>query len=202
MNKNERYVAEHIQKWVWSGFYTHDDIDRMIDDIVDEESDVAELKSLIGPALRSKLRAERGWPPVTDCERLDQVFVGLHAAGVCALANTGNTMSDGHEHVAEVFAAAPAGHYRGFCFYHGQDVDRAVDGHGVFIAFGDIKGDSSCSVQVGVDVADALRAAGFVVDWNGSIATRIEVPVFDWKRRASSDAVPTTGAMVDHWHRS
>lgn len=170
--------------WVRSGFYSHDDIERMIEDIIEDDCDIDELRSLIGPALRSKQREEKGWPAVTDCDRLDKVFFDLHEAGICALSNAGYTMSDGFSDVAEAVAAAPAHHYTGFCFYHGQDVERAVDGHGLMIAFGDLDDDPARSADVGQAIASALHAAGFAIDWNGSIEARIELPNLDWKRRA------------------
>ena len=110
MTDSKQHVADSVRQWVWSGFYTHGDIEQMMDDIVDDDCDVDELRSLIGPCLREKQRAERQWPAVTDCDRLDKVFYGLHEQGICALANAGYTMSDGYSDVAEAVADAPDGH--------------------------------------------------------------------------------------------
>lgn len=186
MNENEQYVADSIKALVWSGFYTHEDIEQMIEDIVEENDDAEMLLSLVGPAIASKREAEREWPAVTDCDRLDKVFRDLHEAGICALSNAGYTMSDGFSDVAEAVAGAPVGHYRGFCFYHGQDVERAVEGQGLMIAFGDLGDDDERGVQVGKTVSDALRGAGFMVEWDGTMDKRIDVPKIDWKRRAAS----------------
>lgn len=188
MTDSEQHVADSVRQWVWSGFYTHGDIEQMMDDIVDDDCDVDELRSLIGPCLREKQRAERQWPAVTDCDRLDKVFYALHEQGICALANAGYTMSDGHSDVAEAVANAPDGHYAGFCFYHGQDVERAIEGHGVMLAFGDLADDEARGVRVGQVIAEALRQTGFAVDWDGSTRTRINLPAFDWKRRTTPQA--------------
>lgn len=186
MTDDQQYVADSIDNWLRAGFYTHDDIEQMVDDIIEEDADADELKSLIGPKLRAKLREERSWPGVTDCDRLDQVFYDLHEHGVCALPNAGYTMSDGYSEVAEAVAQAPDGHYHAYCFYHGQDVERAIEGHGVMLAFGDLADDGERSVAAGQAIAGALRHAGFQVEWNGAIDTRINLPVFDWKRRAGA----------------
>lgn len=186
MTDDEQYVADSIDNWVRAGFYTHDDIEQMVDDIIEEDVDADEMKSLIGPKLRAKLREERSWPAVTDCDRLDQVFYALCEQGICALANAGYTMSDGYSDVSEAVADAPDGHYTGFCFYHGQDVERAIEGEGVMLAFGDLGDDAARSVQVGQVIVDALKLAGFQADWDGTTQTRINLPVFDWKRRAST----------------
>ena len=199
MNENEEYIADAIHKQVWSGFHTHDDIDQMIEDILEDDCDAEQLHSLVGPALRAKGLAERSWPQVTECDRLDAVFRALHASGICALANAGFTMSDGFTDVAEVLAVAPPGHYNGFCFYHGQDVDRAVDNEGLMLAFGDVDDDAEKTAQVGERVAGALRSAGFPVEWNGSIKTRISIPVFDWKRRLAPSEAPTMEVMHAYW---
>lgn len=188
MTDSEQHVADSIAQWVWSGFYTRDDIEQMMDDIVDDDCDVDALRSLIGPKLREKQKAERSWPALTDCDRLDKVFYDLHERGICALANAGYTKSDGYADVADAVADAPDGHYTGYCFYHGQDVERAIEGHGVMLAFGDLGDDDARGMEVGQAVAEALRQAGFQVDWDGSMQTRINLPVFDWKRRASAPA--------------
>lgn len=186
MTDSEQHVADSVRQWIWSGFYTHSDIEQMIDDIVDDDCDVDELKSLIGPGLREKQRAERSWPPLTDCDLLDQIFHDLHEQGICALANAGYTMSDGYSDVAEAVAQAPEGHYNAYCFYHGQDVERAIEGDGVMLAFGDLADDRERSVAAGQAIAAALRQAGFQVEWDGTTQTRINLPLFDWKRRAAT----------------
>ncbi len=183
MTKSEQYVADCIRLWVASGFYSAMDIDLMIDDILEEDCDADMLRALVMPAIRGKLDAQKSWPKLTDCDRLDKVFLDLRDAGVCALSNAGYTMSDGYSDVTEAVANAPAGHYHGYCFYHGQDVDRAVEGHGVMIAFGDLKDDPERSLAVGQQVAAALQVAGFALEWNRTIDSRIDIPVFEWQRR-------------------
>ncbi len=184
MTENEQYVADAIEQHIRAGFYNQSDIERMIDDIAEDDCDIAELKASVGPALRAKLRAERSWPAVTDCDRLDKVFYDLHEAGICALSNTGTTMSDGYSDVTEALAHAPAEHYRGYCFYHGQDVESALDGHGVWIAFGALDPLPARAVEAGEVVAAALRDAGLTIAWDETAATRIHILPFNWQKRA------------------
>lgn len=186
MTEDEQYVADHIALWVGCGFYSGEEIEEMMLDIAAEDCDIAALTSLIGPALQRKLNEERDWPAVTDCDRLDQVFDELHEGGICALSNAGYTMSDGHADVAEALAAGPDGHYRGYCFYHGQDVERAVKGHGVMIAFGHVRGDPQRDQRIGQAVAEALSEAGFTVEWDGSSRQRINLSGFRWQRRSAA----------------
>jgi hypothetical protein len=184
MTEDEQYVADHIALWVGSGFYSGAQIEAMMADIAADGCDLDALKALVAPALRRKRNDERNWPSVTDCDRLDQIFGELHESGICALANAGYTMADGHDDVAEALAASPPGHYRGYCFYHGQDVERAVRGQGLLIAFGHLRGDPLRSQRIGQAVAAALADAGFAIEWDGSSKQRIHLPALRWQRRA------------------
>ncbi|MGR0116400.1 DUF6891 domain-containing protein [Ralstonia pseudosolanacearum] len=183
MADTEDYVAECVTKWVWSGFYEPAEVREMMDDVLEDDSDVNQLEAFLASEFQRKAAAEASWPSETDCDRLDCVFNGLHEEGICALSNAGYTMSDGHSDVAEAVGQAPKDHYHGYCFYHGQDVERALDGYGVMIAFGDLADDEARSVAVGQHVATSLSRAGFSVSWDGSAATRINILSFDWKRR-------------------
>ncbi len=187
MADSNEYVADSIRTWVWSGFYTPEEMDEMVDDIIDDDCDVPALKALILPEWQRKLDAERDWPEVTACERLDAVFYDLHEEGICALSNAGYTLSDGFTEVAEAIHQAPNDHYHGFCFYHGQDVERAVEGEALLIAFGAIDDDPAQSLKVGHRLCSVLKAAGFEVFWNETVEQRVEIHNFNWQRRAPRD---------------
>ncbi|KVQ56680.1 DUF6891 domain-containing protein [Burkholderia territorii] len=183
MTDNEQYVMECITKWIWSGFNDPDDVREMMEDILEPDCDTDRLEGFIESEFERKAAAERSWPRETDCDRLDRVFDELDGNGICALSNAGYTMSDGHSDVSEAVQDAPQGRYHGYCFYHGQDVERALDGHGLTIAFGDLAGDDARGAVVGRQVAEALARGGFETSWNGSVRSRIELPSSDWKRR-------------------
>lgn len=186
VTESEDYVLECIRQWVWSGFHSTDQIESMIDDVLDDDCNAEMLRDCIAPEIARKLAAEAGWPATTDCDRLDRAFRELGAQGICALGNAGYTMSDGHFEVSEVVASAPPGQYTAYCFYHGQDVARAIEGDGVMIAFGALDGDAAASLAVGEAVCGCLRREGFEVVWNGSPETRIGLPGFSWQRRTGS----------------
>lgn len=183
MTETDSYALDRIRLWTWSGFYAPQRIEEMLEDILEGGEDEAALRRAIGDELARKRLAEREWPGVTDCDRLDAIFYRLHEDGICALHDAGYTMSDGYAEVSEVCAQAPAGHYHGYCFYHGQDVERAVDGAGLTIAFGDLQDRDAAGLEVGRAVAAALSAGGFDVVWDGSMKTRIDLPNLDWQRR-------------------
>lgn len=190
VSETDEYVLEQLRHRIWSGFYSAGDVREMLDDSItdnygeDEPCDEEALRASVDAELERKRRAEAAWPATTDCDRLGEVFRALHEEGICALHNAGYTSSDGHGEVDDFVDKAPSGRYHGFCFYHDQDVERAVDRHGLLLAFGDLQDDDEASAAVGRTIAVALREAGLAVAWNGSVRTRIDLPSIDWQRRS------------------
>jgi hypothetical protein len=185
VSDGDGYILERIRTWVWSGFYTPEEVQEMLGDLLEEEGDVdaRKLRAAVGPELAKKAAAEATWPEVTDCDRLDAVFAKLAASGLIAIQNAGYTISDGISDVSEQLSERDSSTVRGYCFYHGQDLERAVAGHGLMLAFADLDGDADKKRAVGALVAAAFREAGFEVDWNGDPENRIDLPKIDWKRR-------------------
>ncbi|MHC4401281.1 MAG: DUF6891 domain-containing protein [Planctomycetota bacterium] len=183
MTETDKYILDSIRKWVWSGFYSPAEADCMIDDILEEDADEKMLREAVAPEFAKKREAEKGWPDVTDCDRLDAVFDALEKRGVLCLHNAGYTMSDGHEDALEVLSGQPKGKFFGYSFYHGQDVERAIDGGGLMLAFDHVDGDVPDKVEVGVAMKEELEKAGFILEWDGTSQKRINIPSFDWKRR-------------------
>jgi hypothetical protein len=129
---------------------------------------------------------KKHWPAVTDCDKLDAVFRALNERGLIALQNAGYTQSDGYDDVRDTHESYPDKlKLTGYCFYHGQDLARAVDGDGLYLAFGPIdpRKEKTEGPVIGSWVVEELKRAGFDVDWNGSFEQRIRVRNIDWKRR-------------------
>ena len=183
MTKTEAYIRDAIKTWVWSGFHDEAAVNDMLEDILEDGVDVEAMRRAISAEFEMKAEAEKSWPVETDCDRLDRAFMVLDADGVCAVQNAGYTMSDGYTDVTEAVHDRGLEKYRGYCFYHGQDLERAVRGEGLMIAFGDLDDDPAKGVVIGGAVCAALKQAGFTTEWDGTIDQRINVPKLDWKRR-------------------
>lgn len=164
MNENEEYIADRVRTWVWSGFYSPADINSMMEDIMEPDADGGMLARLAESELEAKREAEASWSPITDCDRLDMTFDALNNIGVVALHNAGFTMSDGYTEVAEALVEFDRGKVRGYCFYHEQDVARAVQGGGLCIAFGDSADTAEGKVAVGRFVKEQLERQGLRVE--------------------------------------
>lgn len=188
----EEHISSAIRTKVWSGFYTpgevRESIEEMIEDEGDPETDVEMLRNSIDSEFASKHAAEDTWPAETDCDRLDCVFAALNSAGVVSLQNAGYTMSDGLSDVFEVKCELEDENENaiGYCFYHGQDLERAIDGGGVTVAFGTWDTDTEKQLAIGRKVKQAFEDEGFIVEWDGSTEHRIEIPKLDWKRRTTA----------------
>ena len=183
MSETDEYILNTIKNWVWSGFYSPNEVNEMIDDILEENANEALLRAAVHPEFEKKAAAEASWPETTDCDRLDQAFEDLNARGIIALHNAGYTMSDGIEDVSGVLHERGRKEIKGYCFYHGQDVERAVAGGGLMIAFGDLDDDKTKKMEIGRLVKDALQNFGVAVEWNGDPETRLNTPGLAWKRR-------------------
>lgn len=183
MNDTDKYILDSIKTWVWSGFYGSDEVDEMINDILEDEADEAFLRAAVAPEFERKLADEAAWPGYTDCDRLDKAFETLNSSGIIALQNAGYTMTDGLSDVSEV-QHERGQRVKGYCFYHGQDVERAVAGGGLVIGFGDLDNDKAKKAEIGNIVKQVLESTGFIVEWNGNTETRLNIPNLDWKRRS------------------
>lgn len=185
MNDTDKYILDAIRLCVWSGFYDADDVHQVIDDILEDDADEAMLRSAVASEFEKKTQAERSWPDETDCDRLDRVFDYLNTTGIIALQNAGYTMSDGLDDVGEELSRRGRDNVKGYCFYHGQDLDRAVLGQGLMLAFGDLDDDKAGKTEIGNLVRNAFESHGFRTEWSGDSESRINILNLDWKRRKS-----------------
>ena len=183
MNDNEQYAIDTVRQWVWSGFYSQDDVHDMIEDILEDDVDDDKVRSTVAPEFEKKALAEAGWPQVTDCDRLDEAFGSLNDRGIIALQNAGYTMSDGLSDVGEELACRDRSEVKGYCFYHGQNLERAMAGDGLWLAFCDLEGSDEGKRAVASLVVEALTKVGLQAEWDGEPSTRIHLPKIDWKRR-------------------
>ena len=127
----------------------------------------------------SKLRKSE-WRAVRD--RVTVVFDALAADGIVALHEAGQTQEDGFADCAE--ASDGRAGVIGFCFYTRQDAKRAKRARRLALAFwGAPGGDPEDMERVGTMVVAAFRRHGFVVQWDGTGATRpvVDLTVTRWR---------------------
>jgi len=180
---NDDYCRDCIRTWVKSGWYTPEEVEQMLEDIVEEDDDADALRKFVQVQFRTQDSEEASWPGETDCDRIDRAFAAISSKGIVALQNAGYTMSDGHDDVGEVLAPHAPGTFRGYCFYHGQDLERAVHAGQLYLAYADLQDTPEGKLAIGRVVVEAFREQGFICEWNEDVHKRILIAGIDWKRR-------------------
>ena len=181
-------LRDKIRRDVAGGFDDEDVILTNVADYFEEEIDPAlvrrEAPRILREVLAEHVRAEASWPAVTDCDRIDAAFAALEQDGIIARQNFTCCMTCGSNEIwEEVQAAKDAGlPAHGYAFYHVQDTDAAVEGSGIYLAYGACEEGEAAALGVAKDIVEALQAQGLYPDWDGRWDQRIAVPL-DWKRR-------------------
>ena len=190
-------MAERVRLAVDGGYYSQEKIIEDLVELVEYDPDAEvyiaglgvplteHMTRLVNGALARQNAAEASFPEVTDCDRLDSVFDQLAMSGILTGQDVGTTMSDVRDDMWEAVDQArrcgePA---RGWVAFHRQDVDRVVDTGTLCIAYAALTDLDDDFRIIGTEVAEALRSAGFEVDWNGDPARRIELHGLAWQKR-------------------
>ena len=177
-----------IETRVRAGFYSPERIIEIVCEELYEPGEVSpdEVEPVVRAVFRALEHEAAEWPDITDCDRLDAAFAAMRRERIIALQNAGYTQSDGYDDVLEEFANVRKKEtILGYCFYHGQDLERAVWGDGLYLAFGpiDSKEEETKGSEVGRMVVEKLREAGLQTVWDGTFEKRILVTKLSWKRR-------------------
>jgi hypothetical protein len=185
---NKANAISAIRRHVWAGTYDAEAIAIIVGEefFPPGQVDYKWVRARIKEAFLPKRAEEATWPAVTDCDRLDRVFEGLETQNILALQDTGLTKSDGLEDVFQEYedAGGEESGIEGYCFYHGQDLETVMKSGRLWLAFGHISGKNKPGVDIGRRTKRALEAAGFKVEWDGSIGKRMLVKGFRWQRRS------------------
>lgn len=171
---------DHLAFLLNSGFYDADEAMEHLEEAF-EDTPPAVLDQLRVRARQLVLarRAEEAtWTTPTTNDLLAVAFEDLRERHIIALHNAGFTQSDGWDDAREQATARS----RGVCFYHGQDVERAVEGGGLHLAFGSLRKEVA-DAAIGHEIVEVLRAGGLEPRWSGQETTRIYLPPFVWQQR-------------------
>lgn len=163
------------------------------------ELDRDAVAAAIDAAIAEVRSESERWPAVTDCDRLEAAFAAMRARGIVAIQNAGYTQSDGYDDVRDYAdRAKKRDELIGYCFYHGQDLERAVDGTGLYLAFGplDPKQEQAAGPILGRLIVEELERAGLHPRWDGTFNQRIGIPKLDWKQRRGEGVVAEIAIAV------
>ena len=181
-------LAHQIRTLVQAGYLAPEQVlEAGVDYVRDEVDDLAALQSLarrlVDQALADHAAEQADWKGLTDCDRLDMAFAALNDEGIVARQDFTCCQTCGHAEIAdEIDGAGGPDAVRGYTFFHMQDTEAAVNGHGLYLAYGATEPGQDAAAAVGRVVAGALAAAGLSVAWDGDVQRRIGVDL-TWRRR-------------------
>ncbi len=192
MTENQEFIYESIFSQVRMGFLSIDEIkENIIEEIEDNgfEEEISEdwAFDLIDKEFKAVTKESKNWKKPTDTERLINAFDELCSMNIIALHNAGFTTSDGEYEVVEVERSLRKKKVSsdGYCFYHSQDLSRAIvkENPSLYIAFQKIDNENDkVTVEVGKKVTEVLKRNGFTIEWNEKPTTKIFIPDFKWQK--------------------
>lgn len=183
-------IIEQIRVSIKSGFYDKEEIITNIEDYLYEiPFDQDWTKHQIDKAYAERLKEQSIWSAVTDFDKLVQAFDRLNSSEIIALHNAGITKQDGEGDSKEIHEdlLKKGINTKGFCYYHWQDIERVIDDGYLYIGFGDFNNDDKEALEIGKQVASTLESEGFKLNWDKTVATRIEITNIKWQKRFGND---------------
>jgi hypothetical protein len=173
---------------VRGGFQPRNEIWLAVDDICEEGADPDALRAFAAAELErlwsEQRAAEAAWVGRTDCERLDQAFAELEGTGIVCRQDFSCCGTCGAAEIGGECAAVEEGgvRVRGYAFYHQQDTEHAIDGHGVYLSYGADEPGRQPALAIAREIIAVLESHGLKPTWSGSWSDRIHVPL-EWRRR-------------------
>ncbi len=185
MNETETYIAEQIRLRVWSGYDGPAEVQDMITDILEADADEDMLRARVAEEFQRKSEAESSWPAETDCDKLNAAFRALREKGVIAIHNAGWDKSEAfHNCLEEYQSQGQPENLFGICYYTSQDVDGAVDGHGMYLGYSSTRPEMEevDAERAGALICSELQNAGLKTEWGGTATSRIKLEI-RWQNR-------------------
>ena len=184
--KLKEEILDELEDMVLFGFDNQEELFENIKDMFyDEELDNAWLMSNITERMAKHLEESSHWQEPTDFQKLLSVFDQLNREGIVSLHNPAYMRSDAEFDCVEMMNELEqmGVKVKGYCYYHTQDLGRAIQKNGNLMLGYDSKNEvDEIALEVANRITELLTQKGFSVDWNGSVDTRIEITTIDWKK--------------------
>ena len=184
----DEQIRDQMRLAIAAGYLTQDEILQAIVDMLYDEAGEEELYAMAASQWSGLVAEQRAlqaeWPEVTDYDRLDAAFRSMEAKGIVARQNFTCCGTCGSTEIWDEIedARSVGADVRGYAFFHMQDTDRGVEGHGVYLNYGACEEGEGPAIEIANDIVAELRAHDLAPHWNGASSQRIGVPL-DWKRR-------------------
>ncbi len=181
-------LEELITDYVKAGFLSDDQIltecEQYMEDFYSDACDQITKDELLA-VIKAFRKTLQNTGSQENFLQLDAVFRSLMKQGVVALHYAGYTQSDGFEDCNEAAAWLEKKGEKviGCCFYTQQDLEHILHGDGALLrfSFGNYV-EQPTAEEVGQRIVDALRSAGFCVQWDGTADTKIAIQDCQWDK--------------------
>jgi len=144
------------------------------------------LRQTIATQYRQHQQESLNWKRPTDFDRLAKAFDQLIAEKIVCLHNAGYTKQDGEADCRETIENLQSLGITaiGFCYYHTQDLARAVDPdiQSLYLGFDSVTGSDAAAIEVAHRIISVLKAHQLEVSWPGKAAQRIEIQNIHWQK--------------------
>jgi hypothetical protein len=181
-------ALEQLELDIKFGFENTEEIFDSIRDMFYEEEDFDDdwLKQAIAQKYDQHQRNSLKWTHPTDFEKLALAFDDLIKEKIVCIHKAGYTKSDGEGDCMETIEKLNELGVKaiGFCYYHTQDLARAVDPdiRNLYLGFDSPVQNDKEALAVANKIIEKLKSHGFTVNWPETVAERIEIKNIDWKK--------------------
>lgn len=192
LTKDQEYILDLITIKVNMGFDGPEVIKEMAKEVAADENlenkvSQAWINATVDQKVAQQLQESKLWASPTDPEKLVLAFNDLSRSKIIALHLAGFTNSEGERDIIEVEQDLRIKGIKsdGYCFYHEQDLQRAINPQqkNLMIAFQKVdNSDDYVTIAIGLIVSDKLRKYGFKVNWNESVSQKIEIEDINWQK--------------------
>lgn len=184
----KKEAIDQLELDIKFGFENEDELFESIREMFYDESDFDEgwFRDKISDRYSKHQSESLHWTHPTDFERLAKIFDELISERIVCLHNAGFTRSDGEGDCMETIERLDELGIKavGFCYYHSQDLGRAVDpeSRSLYLGFNSVDENNNEAILIANKIIEKLRKDGFKVNWSGTADQRIEIKDIDWKK--------------------
>ena len=181
-------ALEQLELDIKSGFENEEELFDSIQDMFYDEENFDEdwLRQTIAEKYQQHQQDSLTWKHPNDFDRLAQTFDQLIKEKIVCLHNAGYTKQDGEDDCMETIEKLNQHGIKaiGFCYYHSQDLARAVDKdiRNLYLGFDSASQNDNEALQVATKIVSALKENGFEVSWTGTVDQRIEIKNLHWQK--------------------
>lgn len=192
--EDQEYLQQSARTLVRAGYepleYIEESLFEMAEDstgALSERDKRIEVRNALVRAVTELTEEQATWPALTDYDRLKAALDTLETEGIVARENFTCCGTCGAAEIGaeiEDFTGATGRPAKGYVFFHQQDTESAVDGHGLYFNYGTAEEEwtEAKSLAIGQRLFDALKSVGLTPDWDGTIDRRVAVSL-TWQRR-------------------